>query len=157
MKLTLLTGLAVALLLTACGRSSGTTGGLAEFDRDGFEARLDESELPVIVNVWGSWCPPCRSEAPLFATAHQQFGDRIEFIGVDVQDTQEGAAGFIADYGIEFENLFDRTGEIRQMMGGIGAPITYFIAPGGGLVDTHIGVIDEQQLALGIDELLAQG
>jgi hypothetical protein len=59
------------------------------------------------------------------------------------------------EFGIPYENQFDLDADVRQVMGGSGIPITYFVAPGGDIVDTHFGIIDDNQLAIGIDELLA--
>ena len=146
------------LVLAACGggaTSAPVEGDLAAFDPAAFQQRLDESERPAVVNVWASWCIPCRSEAPLLTSAHEQYGDRIDFIGIAIQDTQSGAAEFLAEFGITYENLFDVNADIRGVMGGSGVPITYFVAPGGALVGTHFGIIDEGQLALAVDELLA--
>jgi cytochrome c biogenesis protein CcmG, thiol:disulfide interchange protein DsbE len=146
------------LVLVACGDGEASTpveGELPTFDPAAFQQRLDDSERPAVVNVWASWCIPCRSEAPLLTSAHEQYGDRIDFIGIAIQDTQPGAAEFIEEFGITYENLFDVNADIRGVMGGSGVPITYFVAPGGALVETHFGIIDEGQLALAIDELLA--
>ncbi|MGF1665854.1 MAG: TlpA family protein disulfide reductase [Acidimicrobiia bacterium] len=150
--------LLLVVMLAACG--GGETAApledeLPPFDPDAFQQRLDESDRPAIVNVWASWCIPCRSEAPLFTTAHELYGDRVDFIGIDIQDTQADAAEFIAEFAIPYENLFDPDAEIRGVLGGSGVPITYFVAPGGALVETHFGIIDEGQLALALDELLA--
>jgi hypothetical protein len=79
---------------------------------------------------------------------------KVEFIGVDVQDNQADAKAFIAEFGLHFEHVFDRNRSIPNRLAGIGTPITFFFAPGGKLVDTHNGIIDERGLALGIDELL---
>lgn len=149
--------LLLVVVLTACGGSDVTApaeGELPAFDPDAFNERLANSEVPMVVNVWASWCIPCRSEAPLFTAAHEQFSDRIDFIGIDIQDTQAGAAEFIEEFSIPYENLFDVDAEIRGVLGGSGVPITYFVAPGGAVVETHFGIIDEGQLALAIDELL---
>lgn len=151
--------LVMLVTLSACSGSGSADvtveGDLPRFDSSGFEVRLDESTRPTIVNVWASWCLPCRSEAPLFSAAHDQYADQVDFIGIDIQDTQAGAAEFLDEYGIPYENLFDENGDIRTLMGGSGVPITYFVAPGGAVVDTHFGIIDEGQLALGVDELIA--
>ncbi|MDH3306460.1 MAG: TlpA family protein disulfide reductase [Acidimicrobiia bacterium] len=125
-------------------------------DPEAFSALMAESELPMVVNVWASWCGPCRSEAPLLAAAVDEFGSDIRFIGIDVQDSQEGAKQFIAEYGIDFEHYFDQDRAVPAGLGGVGVPLTYFVAPGGEIIDTHIGIIDERSLALGIDELLAR-
>lgn len=150
--------LLLVLVLAACGGGEAAVpveGELPAFDPGAFQQRLDESERPTVINVWASWCIPCRSEAPLFTAAHEQFGDRVDFVGIDIQDTQAGAAEFIAEFAIPYENLFDPNAEIRGVLGGSGVPITYFVAPGGALVETHFGIIDDGQLALAVDELLA--
>ncbi len=151
--------IALAVLLTACSSPAVTPGGtesagLPDFAAAEFTDRLETSTRPLVVNLWGSWCIPCRSEAPLLAEAHRLYGDKIDFIGVNIEDSRAGATAFLLEFGIEFENLYDPASTVRSLLPGFGAPITYFLAPGGEVVKTHLGVIDEQQLALQIDELL---
>lgn len=109
-----------------------------------------------MVNVWASWCGPCRSEAPLLRQAHERYGDRIRFVGIDVQDVQGPALDFLAEFGITYDNFFDPDGAIPASLGGFGVPLTYFFAGGGEQVYLQSGVIDERTLALQIDELLAR-
>jgi cytochrome c biogenesis protein CcmG/thiol:disulfide interchange protein DsbE len=116
---------------------------------------LAESEVPVVLNVWASWCTPCRSEAPLLRRAHAERGDAVRFVGVDVRDDQEGARAFIAEFGLDgFDHFFDETGAVPADLAAYGVPLTFFFAPGGELIELHSGVIDERTLALQIDELL---
>ncbi len=145
------------LLLGACSGSTQDTSGIPDLEvitADQLADVLGSLDRPAVVNVWASWCIPCRSEAPLLRQAHQANSDDIEFIGVDVQDSQNGAKEFIAEFGIDFKSYFDRDRGVPMRYGGIGTPITFFFASGGELVSTHNGVIDDQALALGIDELL---
>lgn len=121
-----------------------------------FEMLLESSDQPLVVNVWASWCLPCRSEAPLFRIAHARFGDRIRFVGIDVRDSQAGGLAFMSEFGIVYENYFDPEGAIPADLGGFGVPLTYFFAAGGDRVFLQSGVIDERTLALQIDELLAR-
>jgi cytochrome c biogenesis protein CcmG, thiol:disulfide interchange protein DsbE len=124
---------------------------------DEFSTHLAALERPAVVNVWASWCLPCRSEAPLLAQAHAEHGDQIEFIGVDVQDSQAGAKAFLAEFELLFDHFFDPDRQVPNAYGGFGTPITFFFAPGGELVSLHNGVVDERTLALNIDELIRLG
>ena len=149
-----------SLLLASCGGSSFDISGVADLEVvsvEEFEARLEGLDMPAVVNVWASWCVPCRSEAPLLNAAFDTFGDEVEFIGVNIQDSQPNAKAFLAEFGLDFKHFFDRGRSIPARYGGRGTPITFFFDASGELVGTHIGVIDERRLALGIDELLRSG
>ena len=151
-----------ALLVLAAGCSSSTDSGDVEPLPPATPAEirtlLAESEQPVVLNVWASWCIPCRSEAPLLREAHLEAGEAVRFIGIDVRDEQDAARAFIAEFGLDgFEHFFDPQGAIPADLGGFGVPLTFFFAPGGELLETHRGVIDERTLALQIDELLRLG
>lgn len=157
----LLSSLLVAVVLLAgCGGADVDISAipeLAETTPAEMEALLASSEAPVVVNVWASWCIPCRSEAPLLERAAAEMGDRVRFVGVNVRDSQEGARGFIAEFsaGAGIEYLFDRNGDVPLALGGSGAvPLTFFFAPGGELSHLQTGVLDERTLALQLDELL---
>lgn len=131
---------------------------LDPIDPAAMEAILIASERPMVVNVWASWCAPCRSEAPLLRTAAERWGDEIQFFGIDVRDDQAGARAFIAEFGLDgFEHRFDATGAVPAALGGSGVPLTFFFRSGGELAHLHRGVIDERTLALWIGELLAGG
>ena len=150
---------ALAFVVVACGDGAepGATvrPDLPPITAEEFEAHLETIDRPAVVNVWASWCLPCRSEAPLLNEAFAQYGDQIEFIGVDVADNQTDAKAFLEEFGLDFDHFFDRNREIPAAYNGIGTPITFFFGPNGELVNTHNGVVDERTLALNIDELLA--
>lgn len=120
---------------------------------------LAESERPVVLNIWASWCTPCRSEAPLLSRAATEFDGTVEFVGVNVRDGMDDARGFIAEFfpDAPIAHLYDRPGDVPIALGGTnGVPLTFFYAAGGELVSMHPGVIDERTLALQIDEILAR-
>jgi len=147
---------ALLVVLAGCtARESPAVGSpLNETTADEVIALLEASPQPIVINIWASWCIPCRSEAPLIQRAYEKFGDDIRFIGINVADTQDGAQQFIAEFGLSFENLFDAPRTVPAALGGSGVPLTFFFAPGGELVHYQPGVIDERTLALQIDELL---
>jgi cytochrome c biogenesis protein CcmG/thiol:disulfide interchange protein DsbE len=144
------------VITAACGTPGGDGADLSDLPETNaaeFEAYLAEIDGPAVVNVWASWCIPCRSEAPLLDQAHAEYGDEIEFIGIDVQDSQPAAKDFLAEYGLKFDHFFDPNRSIPNHYGGLGTPITMFFAANGELLTLHNGVIDERTLAVNIDEL----
>jgi thiol-disulfide isomerase/thioredoxin len=161
----------VSLLAAACGRgdapSSSGEGAvvalpsspteLPEVDVAGYEALLETLRgTPVVVNVWASWCGPCRNEAPALAAAAQEYGDRVRFLGLDVLDTRPDARAFIQEYGWTYPSLFDRTGAIRDSLGLVGQPFTVFYDASGTVVDTYPGAIPADELRERV-EALVQG
>ena len=147
-----------ALLVAACSGPPADVADVPDIPETSaaeFEAHLAGIDRPAVVNVWASWCLPCRSEAPLLDRAHDQYGDEIEFVGVDVQDNQDDAKSFLHEFGLaDFDHFFDRDREVPNLYGAIGTPITMFFGPRGELIEIHNGVVDERTLALNIDELL---
>jgi cytochrome c biogenesis protein CcmG/thiol:disulfide interchange protein DsbE len=118
---------------------------------------LAGSTEPVVLNVWASWCVPCRSEAPLLSKASQRYDGEVRMVGLNVRDAPSGAAAFISEFFPEaaIEHLADSGGSIPIELGGSrGVPLTFFYDPGGELRFLHYGVIDERTLALQIDELV---
>lgn len=82
---------------------------------DGGEA-VDLAELrgPVLVNLWASWCGPCREEMPLLEEFHQRYGDQVAVLGIDYQDAQPGkAAELVADSGVTYPLVADPDGSVN--------------------------------------------
>ncbi|MGI9609389.1 MAG: TlpA family protein disulfide reductase, partial [Acidimicrobiia bacterium] len=99
-----------SLVLVACGGQSQDITNIADLEPispQEFEAHLQDLGRPAVVNVWASWCIPCRSEAPLLDAAFDTHGEDVSFIGVDVQDNQVDAKAFLAEFGLDFTHYFD--------------------------------------------------
>jgi cytochrome c biogenesis protein CcmG/thiol:disulfide interchange protein DsbE len=93
-----------------------------------------QSGKPAVVNFWASWCGPCADEAPVLQDAARRYGDRVTFVGVDVQDLDSDAQSFLHKYGITYANGSANAGPISVQYGMRGVPETYFIAPDGRLI-----------------------
>jgi thiol-disulfide isomerase/thioredoxin len=148
---------AFALVVAAC--ASTPTGPLPDpptpTTLDELNTAIATGRQPTVVNVWASWCLPCRSEAPLLAQATQVFPD-VEFIALNVRDTEQNARKFMAEFyaDADMTHLSDRSGRIPIEMGATsGVPITFFYTADGQLVKIHLGIIDEPTLARFLDEI----
>jgi cytochrome c biogenesis protein CcmG/thiol:disulfide interchange protein DsbE len=89
---------------------------------------------PLVLNFWASWCGPCADEAPLLQAAAQREGDRVQFVGVNVEDIDADAQTFLRQNGISYPNGSGNAGAISVTYGMRGVPETYFIAPDGRLI-----------------------
>jgi thiol-disulfide isomerase/thioredoxin len=133
-----------------------TVSQLPSFDFDRFEQLMDQLRgTPVVVNLWASWCGPCRKEAPALVSAANRYRDRVQFLGVDYQDERGPAAAFARDLHIPYPSVFDPSGEIHDRLGFVGLPDTVFYDASGALVATWPGPLTAQALSSHIGELLA--
>lgn len=105
--------------------------------------------VPTLVNLWGSWCAPCRTELPLL----QQFADaadgRVQVLGVISKDGVAQAGSFADDAGVTFPGAFDGDGELMTELGLNALPFTYFLDADGAVVHTEVGDVSS------VDELRA--
>lgn len=159
---------AVALLAAACGSSGAAVGFVARGEPMRMPARelapVSAAEFqgilvglqprPVVVNVWASWCGPCRVEAPLLEKASQRYGDRVAFLGVDARDKEADARDFLRRYDITYPNVVDADDAVVGLLGLRGFPTTYVFDRSGKLVASVVGGISEQVLAARVEEAL---
>ncbi len=106
-----------------------------------------------MVNFWASWCIPCEDEAAALERAARRYGDRVQFIGVNVQDTDANARAFLRRFGVTYPNGRDASGEIAVEYGMSGVPETYFVDRNGALVRKWQGPLDDGRLRGFLDEL----
>jgi thiol-disulfide isomerase/thioredoxin len=151
----------LGVLLSACAggatpSGSGTDGGsllpedrlaLPQYDLEQYRVLIAELEgTPVVVNVWGSWCPPCEAEAPHLAEVSAEYEGRVQFLGVDILDSREAARDFILEYDWQYPSIFDPTAAIRDGLGYLGQPITIVYDAGGRVAWEHTGAVDAEML-----------
>ncbi|RDI96234.1 TlpA family protein disulfide reductase [Meiothermus sp. QL-1] len=103
-------------------------------------------DKPVFLNIWASWCLPCRKEAPLLERFYQAHKDQVLILGVNVQDQESEALRFIAQYGLSFPSVYDARGRIGIEYGYTGVPETFIIAQDRTVRARHIGELNEASL-----------
>jgi thiol-disulfide isomerase/thioredoxin len=105
-------------------------------------AKPDDTLLNcLIVNVWGSWCGPCKQEMPYFVDFNQRTNSKVKLLGIAVEEAKsQDAKDFIIANGMTWPNLYDAKGITRAAFG-MGVPVTWFIDQQGTVVYKHVGVI----------------
>jgi thiol-disulfide isomerase/thioredoxin len=102
---------------------------------------LGQIKGPALVNVWGSWCEPCKQEMPIFVDFYTRHSQSVSLIGIDVEESDiEDGRAFVKQYGMKWPNLYDAQGTTRGTLG-MGVPITLFIDAQGEIVYRKIGVV----------------
>ncbi len=142
---------------TASGepRSLPAEGTLDPATRDEFEGLLvGQLGRPVVVNIWASWCAPCRTEMPLLQNAADAYEGRAVVLGVASNDDPNAARQFLDDMGLTYPNVFDTSGDIRVALGLTAYPTTYVFDAEGVLRSRVNGGISEQRLAGLIEDVL---
>lgn len=127
---------------------------------DGDTFRLSEHRgEAVVLNVWASWCAPCRAEAPALAALASEFEGRgVQFAGLDTRDSDVPARAFVDRFGIPYPNIVDRDGRLQLLFSETlppqAIPSTLVIDPQGRVAARALGKVSESSLR-GILEQLA--
>lgn len=175
--------LVAAALLTACGSSSGGDAGgdtafvagdgsivlIAPAERgaapdlvgetlEGGEFRLrDHLGEVVVLNVWASWCAPCRAEAPVLEKVWREVkDDGVQFVGLDTRDTDEAARAFLDAYDVTYPNVIDSDGRLQLLFSDTlppqAIPSTLVVDREGRVAGRVIGRVTEATLTALIEE-----
>lgn len=100
---------------------------------------------PVVVNVWASWCGPCRFEFPTLQALSARFGKQVAFIGVNSEDSADAARTFLSEAPLPYPSYSDPDKEIKDSLGaGFGLPDTAFYDRRGKLVFLKQGPFSDQ-------------
>jgi cytochrome c biogenesis protein CcmG/thiol:disulfide interchange protein DsbE len=114
--------------------------------------------VPTVVNLWASWCGPCREELPLVQQLADAAGGQVRVLGVASLDGVRQAGSFADDAGVTFPSAFDADGEVMAALGINNLPYTLFLAADGSLAYLQIGGVHslEEFTALVADHLGVQ-
>lgn len=123
-------------------------------DADGNLVKLSDFKgTPVIINLWASWCPPCKSEMPLFDKKSKEYAGKIQFmmINLTAQDEISTAKSFVAESGYTFPVFYDTNNDAGTKYYTPGIPATFFVNSKGEAVAYITGAINEETLEEGIE------
>jgi len=154
--------------------ASATTSGSIPSPREGFAApdftletlegeTISLSDLrgkAVVVNLWASWCPPCRAEMPALQAAYEADNARgLEILAVNMtyQDREQDAQRFVQDFGLTFTIPLDRDGTVARQYQLRALPSTFFVGPDGVIRKVVIGgPMSEATIRSTVSELLEE-
>jgi cytochrome c biogenesis protein CcmG/thiol:disulfide interchange protein DsbE len=116
---------------------------------DTYEKRIAElSGYPIVVNVWASWCGPCREEFPVLQKLSAQYGKKVAFLGLNSEDSEDAAATFLREEPVPYPSYSDPDSDIKDSIGASrGLPDTAFYDETGELVFLKQGpYVDSSEL-----------
>lgn len=158
--LALLLSLSVALPALAADKPGDTASEMELYTLDGEKVTLTSFfGKPIVVNFWATWCPWCIYEFPEFEKMYNEYGDRIQFVMVDLCDgsyeTEEQAAAFIAENDYTFPVFIAKTDYAYYNFGYQGIPASVFIGADGVIVSDHLGAFTEgEELRAALESIL---
>lgn len=116
-------------------------------------ASMDWSVL--VVNVWATWCKPCRLEQPALLQVQERYADRgVEFVGVDYRDDRAAAGRWIEDFGVSYPSLYDPDGRTAASLDYPFVPDTFLVDAAGTTRYAIYGETSAEEITRLIDDLL---
>jgi len=130
-------------------------------DVDGNSVKLSDFRgKPVVLNFWASWCGPCKAEMPEFEEAYHTYGDKVQFMMVDLvsgrSETKEMGMEVIEEAGYTFPVFFDVNQEASFAYEISAIPMSVFIDANGEIVMQQVGMVSKEELEQGIQAILSE-
>jgi cytochrome c biogenesis protein CcmG, thiol:disulfide interchange protein DsbE len=118
------------------------------------DRRVALSELrgvPLVLNFWASWCPPCRSETPLLERTWRRVRpDGVLMLGLNMQDLTDEAREFLREFDVSYPNVRDQADEVASDWGVAALPESFFIDARSRVVGHVIGALSPSSLRAGV-------
>lgn len=114
---------------------------------DGSAYTLDAARRPQIINVFATWCPPCRMETPGFAALARKLQQRgVAVVGIDQQETPDAVNAFAREFSLTYPVYVDSAGITRYVLGARVIPTTIYVDATGVIRWEHVGPLSAQDL-----------
>lgn len=115
---------------------------------------------PVVLNVWGSWCAPCREEAPVLAEASRRYAGEVAFLGINIRDNRSKALAFEKRFGITYPSFADFDGStvlsLNDYVPVNVVPVTLVLDAEGRVAARVLGVLRKATLSALLDTVLRE-
>ncbi|MFD0711116.1 redoxin domain-containing protein [Paenibacillus sp. GCM10027626] len=111
----------------------------------------------LVINFWGSFCPPCVIETPEFQRQYEKWqaqGKPFEIIGINLSEDQLTVNNFVEKFGLTYDILRDQRNKIERLYGVRSYPTTFFVKPDGSIMDIYVGGLTEEEIDRRIEKLL---
>jgi cytochrome c biogenesis protein CcmG/thiol:disulfide interchange protein DsbE len=128
---------------------------LATLDGEGTGSVSDYRGEWVLVNVWASWCDPCREESPALQRFYEEHrGQNFTVLGIDSRDVSSEGLAFVEEFGLTYPQLHDSEGDIPDDYGMTGFPESFLIDPEGNVAVARSGPVTSAYLEEAIAPLI---
>lgn len=112
----------------------------------------------VLINVWASWCDPCREESPALQRFYEEHrDDGFLVLGIDTEDATEAGLEFVAEFGLTYPQLHDGPGDYRDDLETTGVPENFLVDPEGRIALLYPGPVDDEYLESQVKPLIERG
>ena len=145
---------AISSLLAACSSTSETVKlprvtltDLTTGDKVDWPA-----DRPLVINLWATWCAPCRKEMPAFQAVHEKLGDQVTIAGVSDDPDLDGARKAAKAAGVDYPLLVDIDSRLMVDLGIAGLPATVFVDENGTVLGKRLGAMTEAELRQEIEK-----
>ncbi|MDP8987408.1 MAG: TlpA family protein disulfide reductase [Actinomycetota bacterium] len=128
------------------GSFSMLSGGMGSF--------ADYRGRPLVINFFASWCAPCVAEMPDFEAVHQELGEQVAFLGINLRDQVDDATRLVETTGVTYDVGRDPSGDLATALGVVNMPSTLFVSADGQVVDAHPGALTAGDLRARVRKLL---